>query len=246
MAQNGFNAFPNYITQINEKIYKDIHTYLEILDASARLTNNCNYLIDFYRGEVLYMSYNPLFLCGVEASDIKLLGSTFNKKFVSEKENKMITELIGTWLYFIEKQPIKDRKLFTIRYDYYLGKKLINVSMTPAFLCENGKPWIVICNAKLSTHSHSGNGVIYKYNSPQIWEYSFISKKWKENEIVTLTEMEQQIIRFSIQGKKEDDICKLIFRSKDGLKSIKKKMFYKMDVQNITEAVSFALSHGLV
>lgn len=118
--------------------------------------------------------------------------------------------------------------------------------MTPAFLCNDGKPWIVICNAKLSTDSNSGNGVIFKFNSPQIWEYSFISKKWKENKIVILTEMEQQVIRFSIQGKKEDEICKLIFRSKDGLKSIKKKMFYKMDVQNITEAVSFAISHGLI
>ena len=70
--------------------------------------------------------------------------------------------------------------------------------------------------------------------------------KRKESEIITVKEVKKRILRLSMQGKKEKEICDEIFRSKDGLKSIKKKLFQKMDVNNINDAISYAVSFGLI
>ena len=88
--------------------------------------------------------------------------------------------------------------------------------------------------------------MIIKNNSTKIWIYSHLKDRWKESEIITVNEVEKQILRLSMQRKKEKEICDEIFRSKDGLKSIKKKLFQKMDVNNINDAISYAVSFGLI
>lgn len=246
MGHNGFAAFQNYISEVEESTYNDLYMLIQIMDGVARLTNQCVYLVDFYKGEVPYLSYNPIFLCNLDPEDVKRMGSDFNRKYLRPEDNAMIVEITRAWFRFIEQQPLNMRKHYSIQYDYFLNDKLVCVSMTPAFLSSDGKPWLLICNSKISTHSTPGNVVIFEKNSPYYWKYCFETKRWNEAKIVLLKEIEQQVIRLSIQGKKENEICRQIFRSKDGLKSIKRKMFQKMEVNNITEAVSFAISHGLI
>ena len=118
--------------------------------------------------------------------------------------------------------------------------------MTPSFLSYDGKPWIVLCTTKVSTSSKAGNAMIMKKDTPELWTFSETTKRWIKGKLFTLNEIEQEVLRLSIQGKTENDICIQIFRSKDGLKSLKRRMFRKMKVNNITEAVSFAISHGLI
>ncbi|MEG1188288.1 MAG: helix-turn-helix transcriptional regulator [Bacteroidales bacterium] len=203
-------------------------------------------LVDFYKGEILFVSNNPLFLCGLTPKEIKELGAAFNQRFVSETDNAFIRKATSSWIQFIEAQSIEERKSYTLQLNYYLDHRLISVSMTPVFLCEDGKPWLVLCNAKVSTHSDSGHAFIFKQNSLKNWDYSATSKNWVENDLFSLSDIEQEVLRLAIQGKKENEICQHIFRSKDGLKSIKRKLFHKMGVTNTTEAVSFAISYGLI
>ena len=243
----GFKSFLNYISDVSEEKYAVLDLYCKLLDSISRTTNQCLYLIDFYKGEVLYVSNNPLFLAGETPEELKLYkGGEFNSKYISKKENKQIANIIGAWFKFLEKCPIEERTLYSLRYDYFMKDMLINACMTPAFLCKEGKAWLVVCNVKISTHSKSGNAVILKENSSTFWKYSLKGKCWKEDTFISLSEIERQVLRLSIQGKKEKEICDVIFRSLDGLKALKRRLFQKMDVNNITEAVSFAISYGLI
>lgn len=246
MSIEGFKQLPNYIATVSDPLYGEIDSYIQILDGVARLTNQSIGLVDLFKGKILYLSNNPLFLCGLTAQEVIEMGPDFNRKFVSEEENKLISEIVKSWLRFIEAEPVEKRKSYSLRFNYYLDHNLICVNMTPAFLSNEGKPWLLICNAKVATHSTSGYAVISEHNSLKNWYYSFPAKKWIESQLVLLTEIEQQVLRLSIQGKKEHEICELIYRSRDGLKSIKRKLFHKMEVSNITEAVSFAISNGLI
>ena len=45
-----------------------------MVEAFARVTYQSVYLIDYYRQEILYVSDNPLFLCGHTAKEVKELG----------------------------------------------------------------------------------------------------------------------------------------------------------------------------
>ncbi|MGL5683747.1 MAG: response regulator transcription factor [Marinifilaceae bacterium] len=246
MSNKGFKAFPNFITHIAANEYDKITPYISLLEGVARISNQCFGLIDFYKGQVLYISNNPMFLHGLDNNTVKKLGSDFNKKYVTHRENQMTIEIIKAWFTFINEQTHELKKEFSLSYDYHLKDKLINISMSATELCPEGKPWLVISNAKISPNSTAGNATIYKSNSREKWRYCTEGKRWLSDEQIILSDIEQHVIRYSIQGKTELEISELIFRSIDGLKSIKRRMFRKMEVSNITEAVSFAITHGLI
>ncbi len=246
MPTNGFKRLPDYISDVSHPLYKEVESYVEVLDGVARISNQSLSLVDFFKGKILYLSNNPLFLCGLTPREVIELGSEFNRRYVSAADNEYLFRITRCWFQFIEEKPLEERKLYSLRIDYHLDQKPICVSMTPVFLSKEGKPWLLICNATTSIHSETGYATIFKYNSLTEWSFSETSQKWIENERLLLRDIEEEVLRLAIQGKKENEICQLIFRSKDGLKSIKRKIFQKMEVSNITEAVSYAISRGLI
>ncbi|MGL5681518.1 MAG: response regulator transcription factor [Marinifilaceae bacterium] len=235
-----------YSEMLNPEMPFLLDTYIQMLDGIARITNDCVYLIDFKKGEIPYISFNPLFLCGLEPTKIKELGFRFNQEFISEADHKLQIELTSSWFQFLTSLPVAERCKYTLDYNYFLQDKLVNATMTPILLDDDGRPQYVLCNTKISVHDCSGNGRIFKMNSHKFWRYSSEGKRWIEDELVVLNDIEQNLLRLAIQGKNETEISNLLFRSKDGIKSIKQRIFKKLEVANITEAVSFAISHGLI
>ena len=72
---------------------KVLSTLIHTVEAFARVTYQSVYLIDYYKQEFLYVSDNPLFLCGHTAKEVKELGYSFYSKHVPEEEQKMLVEL---------------------------------------------------------------------------------------------------------------------------------------------------------
>jgi hypothetical protein len=70
-----------------------LSTLIHTVEAFARVTYQSVYLIDYYKQEFLYVSDNPLFLCGHTAKEVKELGYSFYSKHVPEEEQKMLVEL---------------------------------------------------------------------------------------------------------------------------------------------------------
>lgn len=244
MGGKGFRSFQDYILDVDESIYKEIDSYIQILDGIRRLSQECIYLVDFYKGKVLYQSDIPIMLCGLE-NNIYSADENYRSQFVSEEEDMIIAEILKSWFSFLMKKDIEERKSYYLNYHYHLNNQLICLNMTPVFLSKDGKPWLMLCNVKLSTNSKFDYATIYKFNSSCCWSYS-LSGKWIEGKQILLKEIEKQIIILSLRGKREEEIGEIIFRSKDGVKSIKRQLFRKLRVRNITEAVSYAISHGLV
>ncbi|MEG2947302.1 MAG: helix-turn-helix transcriptional regulator, partial [Bacteroidales bacterium] len=65
MAVENFKRLPVYVSRVTEHIYNEIDSYIQILEGISRLNNQSMSLVDFYKGEILFVSYNPLFLCGL-------------------------------------------------------------------------------------------------------------------------------------------------------------------------------------
>ena len=70
-----------------------LSTLIHAVESFARVTYQSIYLIDYYKQEFLYVSDNPLFLCGHTAKEVKELGYSFYLKYVPEEEQKMLVEL---------------------------------------------------------------------------------------------------------------------------------------------------------
>ena len=66
IASNTVRNAPDYDSNI-------LSTLIHTVEAFARVTYQSVYLIDYYRQEFLYVSDNPLFLCGHTAKEVKEL-----------------------------------------------------------------------------------------------------------------------------------------------------------------------------
>lgn len=71
---------------------KVLSTLIFSVDAFARMTYQSIYLIDYYKNDFLYVSDNPLFLCGHTAMEVKDMGYSFFLKHVPENEKKCLLD----------------------------------------------------------------------------------------------------------------------------------------------------------
>jgi DNA-binding CsgD family transcriptional regulator len=240
----------NSVADIPRDEYQKTEILISAFEAISRTTSQSIYIIDYFRQNFLYVSGNPLFLCGYTAAEVREMGYMFYLKNVPEEEQKMLTEINSAGFDFFNKIPVDERINYTISYNFHLlnGKKktLVNHKLTPIILTEAGRIWLAACVVSLSSHNTHGHIEMRKSTQTAFWEYSTESHRWKENPGVTLKEREKDILLLSAQGYTMDEIAERLFLAIDTVKFQKKRIFEKLDVKNIVEALSFATNHKLL
>lgn len=248
---NDFFSFKNTVNNITGDDVDQTRNYLEPIKAFARTTYNSIYVIDYQEKGFEYVSDNPLFLCGHTAQEVKELGYAFYFKYVIEEDLNLLLKINTVGFEFYESIPLEERKFHTISYDYHLqnqeGKKiLINQKLTPLFLNKEGKIWKAICIISLSNEQNAGNIKIYKKGSNQIFKYDLEGNLWKAVEKLKLTNREKEVLHYSIRGYTISELADAIFVSPDTVKFHRKKLFEKLEVANISEAIAYATNNKLI
>jgi DNA-binding CsgD family transcriptional regulator len=246
-----FFSFKNTVTSVSGKTQKQTANYLETIKAFARTTYQSVYIIDYQKKGFEYVSDNPLFLCGHTAQEVQNMGYEFYFKCVIEKDLDLLLKINTIGFDFYETIPKKDRKDYSITYDFHLknqeGKTiLINQKLTPLFLNEDGKIWKAICIVSLSNEHNSGNIKIYKKGSNTILEYDLQKDVWVKKERVVLNDREKEIIQLSARWLPIDEIAENLYLSKDTVKFHRRKLFEKLQVTNIAEAIAYVTNNNLL
>ncbi|CAM3963836.1 MULTISPECIES: response regulator transcription factor [Flavobacterium] len=248
---DGFFSFKNTVNNISDDEQKQTENYLEPIKALSRTTYNSIYVIDYQKKGFDYVSDNPLFLCGHTGDEVTEMGYLFYFKYVIKKDLDLLLKVNEVGFEFYEKIPIEDRKFHTISYDFHLknqeGKTiLINQKLTPLFLTNDGKIWKAICIVSLSNEHDSGNIRIFKKGDNKIFRYDLEGDFWKSEGKIELSEREKEVLSFSIRGFTINEIAEAIFVSPDTVKFHRKKLFDKLGVNNISEAVAYATNNKLI
>lgn len=225
--------------------------YLEVVKAFARLTYESVYLIDYTNMSFEYVSENPLFLCGHSAEEVLQLGYEFYFRNVPEKDLALLTLVNEVGFDFYAQLPSAERKLYSITYDFHLVSKegrhiLINHKLTPLFLTPDGKMWKAMCLVSLSHHQEAGNARIYKQGSGEMWELIADKKIWRKTEKPVLTERETEVLRLHAQGLTIQQIADKLFVVPDTVKYYRRKIFERLEVSSIVEALSYAVNSKLI
>jgi DNA-binding CsgD family transcriptional regulator len=251
LNKNDFFSFKNSVTNISDNEYLQTSYYLESIKAFARLSNKSIYIIDYKEKGFEYVSDNPLLLCGHSAKEVEQMGYEFYFKYVTKKDLDLLLKINKIGFDFYEKIPITERIDYSISYDFHIinqeGKTiLINQKLTPLFLTNEGKIWKALCLVSLSSSGHSGNIKIHKKGSQKILEYNQEKSFWESSISIKLSNREKEVLQLSIRGFKVDEIAQEIFLSTNTVKFHRKKLFEKLGVSNIIEAISFATNNGLI
>ncbi len=226
-------------------------SYLEPIIAISRATYNSIYVIDYFKQGFDYVSDNPLFLCGNTAEEVQQMGYDFYAKHVPAEDLELLLKINTVGFDFYENIPTEERKDHVISYDFRLNAEggntiLINQKLTPLFLTKEGKIWKALCIISLSSERSSGNIEIHKKGGNTIYKFDLEGDFWKTEEKISLTDREKEILRFSTRGYTINDIAKHIFVSPDTVKFHRKKLFDKLEVANISEAIFCATNNKLI
>ncbi len=249
--ESDFFSSKNVIKSISKEDRDQTFYYLEAIKAFARTTYQSIYVIDYEKKGFEYVSENPLFLCGHTAEEVQKLGYAFYFKYVIPEDLELLLRINTIGFDFYEKIPPKQRIFHTISYDFHLknseGKViLINQKLTPIYLTKSGKIWKAICIISISPAKSSGNIKIYKKGDNKIFEYDLQGNFWKTMDKITLTNREKEILQFSIRGYSVGEIAETIFVSPDTVKFHRRKLFAKLDVANISEAIAYATNNNIL
>lgn len=241
----------NNIGNVSEEDRFQQQEYLEVVRSFARLTYESVYVIDYSDMSFEYVSENPLFLCGYSAEEVLEMGYEFYFRNVPEIDLQLLVRINEAGFDFFRKLPIEEKKRYSITYDFHLinkdgGKVLINHKLTPLFLTNDGKMWKAVCIVSISNHKQAGNIRIQKQGSDEIWLLDPESGNWNKSKKPSLTKREAEILRMHAQGLTINQIAERIFVAPDTVKYYRRRIFERLEVSNMVEALAYAVNSQII
>ena len=245
-----FFSGKNTVDYLSEAEYAQSGNYLETLRAVSRLSYMSMYVIDYQRKEFEYVSDNPLFLCNHTPSEVMAMGYAFYFKYVSEEDLEMLIRVNEIGFEFFNRTPLQERKNYSISYDFNLQngkhKILINHKLTPIFITSEGKIWKALCVVSLSSHDVSGNVLLSKTGEDSFWELDLDLGVWNKIDKSRLTERELHTVRLHAQGLTISQIADKMCIAIDTVKFHRRKLFDKLHVKNMGEALAYVKNNKLL
>lgn len=241
----------NSVMEIPDSDYAKTGVCIAMANALARNTNHSLYIIDYNRKNFLYVSSNPLFLCGRSPEEVQQKGYAFYFEVVPPEEIKMLMEINEAGFRFYYDQPIEKRLEFSIEYDFHICTSdnhthLIHHKLTPVLLSEEGDIWLALCTVSLSPEKEPGKVRISDHTCTDRYLYSFEGRCWRKQPEIILSDREKDILQLSVKGLSNAEIGENLCIDANTVKFHKKKIFEKLHAENITEAVGIAANLRLI
>lgn len=224
--------------------------HLQAADAFARTIRQSVYIIDYYQKGFLYVSDNPLFLCGEKSKNVLKMGFEFYKKKVPASDLVLMQQIYEASFNFYYKLPTSDRLNYTVSFDYNLEQTtgrfvLVNQKATPLALDKYDNIWLALCLVTHSSNKKAGNVFITKKGSNKTFEYNPSTKEWVAQKRIKLTRQEICVLTLATRGYTIDQIAREMIISEATVKFHKRNIFKKLHVKNIAEAISRAINNNL-
>ncbi|MEZ3589710.1 MAG: helix-turn-helix transcriptional regulator [Muribaculaceae bacterium] len=249
-APDEFFIPDNEVRLPDELDYSLVNEYIRSDEAFSRSSYQSVYIIDYFRQNFLYVSPNPMFLCGLSPEQMKELGYRFYLGYVPEDEQPMLLTLNKAGFAFYNDIPVDKRKDWYISYDFHIlneGRKiLVNHKLTPLALTSDGRIWLALCVVSAATHTDVGHIEMHRVGSPDFFEYNVNTHRWNKRQMPVLTDGEKSVLTLSIQGYTMSEIADKICLSPDTIKKYRQRIFEKLDVRNISQAIVAATNNKLL
>lgn len=241
----------NRVGPVTEEDQHQCDDYLEVVKSFARLTHTSLYIIDYETMGFEYVSDNPLFLCGFSPQQVQEWGYEFYFRQVPEEDLKLLETINELGFDLFEKFSINEKKGCHITYDFHLvnesGKVvLINHKLTPLFLTREEKVWKAMCLVSLSPHQQAGNVAIHIQDSGDVWQLDLTTRIWRRTAKPRLSDRALEVLRLYSQGLTINQIGDRLCISADTVKYYRRQIFESFDVNNMVEALSYAVHNRLL
>ncbi len=225
--------------------------YFNVLKAVSETSLGCVYIADLKTKKLEFISENPLLFSGLSAAEVEKIGYNFFRKYTKKADLEILKKVSTYGLKFFECLSPEEKKVHTITYDFHLKYAnsvdvLVNHKITPIELYDDGEISKIVCVVSYSLNRSAGNIRIVSNTSETYWKYNLFTGKWTEESKVALKLREIEIIRLYLQGLKIEEIAEQLFVSPSTIKFHRSKLFERIGVKNIIEAISYVITNNLI
>lgn len=240
------------ISGVSDSDYSALQGYIDTVRTVSMMTYQSVYVIDFYRGNFLYVSEDPLFLCGRTPDEVMRMGFSYYSHVCLENEIGMMAAINKASFSFFYSLPAEKRTYYSVIYNIHLRSRgdadplLVEQRLMPLKLTERGDIWLALCLVSLAADSRPAVARMVCGNSPKAWAYDTSSGHWAEDITESLTENEKTVISLSKRGMTVSEIGRMMYKSAETVKGYRKSIFAKLRVSSITEAIACAESRRLI
>ncbi|WP_300600765.1 LuxR C-terminal-related transcriptional regulator [Niabella sp.] len=231
----------------NPEYSKTLNLYIETAKTFNRLNEQSIYVFDSHIRKFVYMAENSLFLCGYNVNLVKEWGYNFFFSHTPRAEVDILQTIYRAGKEFFRALPAAEKTCCSISHNFNLEfrnkKMLVNHKVTPLLLDEKGQEWLVLGIMSMASGHSVGQAQIRNDTTKESYVYNFGRAEWLNKEQLLLTDREKEIIMLSAQGMTNKDIAKEVHLSEAAIKFHKTKLFKKLEVNNIAEAIGYFINY---
>ena len=240
---NDFFEYPNTMFGYNTDEKLTVVTALHLASAITRISGSGIYMVDYEKNRVFFMSENVARWCGIPPEK----AGSYDEyvKCVPDDDYKMLIEINEATFKYLQNLPDDEIIKYTLSYNFHLKKLLVHQYFTPVVV-KDGVIKIGLFVLTTPSEQESGRIIMRRYGSPDFYEYSRIKKSWELKKGVLLSEIEKQVLWLSAQGMTVEQIGEETHKSQETVKTYKKRLFKKLGVASISEALIFAINNRLL
>lgn len=247
----GFHTAPYNLFFKEEPDYSSISSRFEMLDFISQMDNTSICVLDFYKHEYAYISRNHLFLCGYSINESKHLGEKLAEMIIYDEDKVHQAKMKDAAFFFINTLDEERKKRFSLYTTHRLKHKKGNVFLVsnhykPLMTDDNGNMWLVVCISTLATKNHNIESYVEIGDYDERYIFSSKKNNFIEMKSIKLTNKELVTLELSSQGFTSKEIALKENISVSTVKFHKHNILSKFNVQNMSEASSFAYLHNLL
>ena len=243
--------------------YKDIQFHIQAEPEHDVLFNHAHFtdmmmeascIIDFQKRIFKGVGAHGFFLCGYSLEAVKNMGYEFFNEVIHPDDLSLWVEMHHAILkclyeeYFTEQEVHYFSCTFRIKSSLWVrnspGYLMAYLKLKPVWV--KGRLKYGLCLFSSSVIRTSGNLHVYFKNKPAYGKYLSNSKKWIEDKVLRLSFREREILMLAKQGKSREEMAETMDIDLSTVNSTITKLFEKINVTNIVQAIIYATNHRLI
>ena len=233
------------MSYLSEEDYHGLDLFLASFDSLIQSSAQKSYIIDYFRKEFVYTSGSLDKAFEKEKLDVQ----TYLRHIPGE-EQEMLMNAYKAGFEFFHDLPINEIKTYTMSYDIHLfcnGKqRLVHHKLTPIRLTLHKHIWMALCNMQPSIYQTPGHIIILSPRERVYYEFSLQEGRWATKQKTVLKELERDILILSARGLDTKEIAAKTCKSEDTIKSCKRALFKRLEVENTPGALGKTITLGLL
>lgn len=235
---------------VSAEEYERAEQLRPIVGSFVRTSYQSVFIIDFYKKNYFYVPECPLFLSDVMPSDFQREGLSLFLDRIPRSEVRKLFRVCQSGFELFYNQPTETREQCVICYDFHLldrGRRvMVHHKLTPFLMTKDNELWMILCVVSLSPQKTAGHAIFRNKATGMTWSYSFDTWQWDVENMAILSQDEKKLLAYSAQGHSREAVGRMMGKSVDTIKLYRRRLFEKLGVDNITEAVSYASAYGLI